>query len=112
MRLTIMNRAKVLRPASQAASLSKRRRARGQGCRAFGEAEYSALPQITNGEAIISASEAITDSIAPAFATANRDPISGPCTLTYQTTKPPLLPKSFTTSSRTTATRSRRASAR
>jgi hypothetical protein len=29
------------------------------GCRAFGEAEYSALPQITNGEAIISPGEPI-----------------------------------------------------
>jgi hypothetical protein len=40
--------------AGQAASRSPRRRGRGEGCRAFGEAEYSALPQIINGEAIIS----------------------------------------------------------
>ena len=48
----------------------------GQGCRAFGEAKYSALPRITSGEAIISTSEAITGSPAPAFAAGNRDPIS------------------------------------
>jgi len=46
-----------------------------------------------------------------AFATGNRDPISGLCTLTYQTRKPPLSPKNFTTSSRATVTRSRLASA-
>jgi hypothetical protein len=41
-------------PAGQCVSPSPRCRRQGQGCRAFREAEYSALPQITNIEAIIS----------------------------------------------------------
>jgi hypothetical protein len=64
-------------------------RLRGRGCRAFREAEYSALPKFTNGEAIVSTGDPIT--VAPrAFAPASRDHISGPCTLTFQTKRPPL----------------------
>jgi hypothetical protein len=43
----------------------------------------------TPAAAIISPGEAITDSRAPAFATANRNPISGPCTLIYPTKTSP-----------------------
>jgi hypothetical protein len=44
----------------------------GQGYRAFGEAEYSALPKFTNGGAIISTAGTIIGSPASAFATGYR----------------------------------------
>jgi hypothetical protein len=47
------NRSKVLRARRSTRVTVTTPPGRGQGCRAFGEAEYSVLPQITNGEAII-----------------------------------------------------------
>jgi hypothetical protein len=44
---------------------------------AFREAEYSALPQIANSEAIISIDGTITGSPAPTFATSDPAPYRG-----------------------------------